>query len=90
MSSSDEHSLRHRRAPPLTYAISPQSVLPPSLLLRAPDPPSLPPSAQSHDKSDWVKYTMYNAPFMGLAGFLGGVQQAFYVFEVCGLMAGGL
>lgn len=36
---------------------------------------------KSRDKHDWLQYTMYNAPFMGIAGLLGGLQQAFYVFE---------
>lgn len=37
--------------------------------------------AQLSDKHDPVKYTMYNAPLIGLAGLVSGFQEAFYRFE---------
>ncbi len=37
---------------------------------------------QAHDKHDVVEYTLTNAPFIGLAGLVAGLQEAFYKFEV--------
>lgn len=34
-----------------------------------------------HDKSDWQMYTYLNAPYIGLAGVIGGAQEAYYTFE---------
>ena len=41
-----------------------------------------PPLLQANDKHDVMRYTAHNAPFIGLAGLVAGLQEAFYQFEV--------
>ncbi len=38
--------------------------------------------AQALDKHDVTTYTLRNAPYIGLAGLVAGLQEAFYMFEV--------
>eukprot|EP00983_Pelagomonas_calceolata_P064182 1148008-Pelagomonas_calceolata.AAC.4 len=40
------------------------------------------PDAQAFDKHDVTTYTLRNAPLIGLAGLVAGLQEAFYQFEV--------
>lgn len=34
------------------------------------------------DRGDVVKYTLANAPYIGLAGLVTGLQEAYFKFEV--------
>jgi hypothetical protein len=39
-------------------------------------------TSQAFNKHDVMSYTLYNAPFIGIAGLAAGLQEAFYQFEV--------